>query len=158
VEEEIRIIDTILRRVMVINQIIAVLGVVPPRDWVIKYVFKDLTANEIKELIQKIDAEIKKTQEETLGTETVFNDLTISKGDNTSQAQAVLNEEGQRENEAVKTLSEFDLLIDGYSKDLTTDENVESKIDDVSKFVSVNDKVLKMLKDYMEISEKLKKG
>jgi len=54
-EQELKLIDTILRRVMVVSQIIAVLGVALPPKWVVNYVFKDLTNAQIQELINYIN-------------------------------------------------------------------------------------------------------
>jgi len=65
VKEELKLIDTILRRVMVINQLIAVIGVIPPRDWIVNYVFKDLTQDEIRELLNKLQQEEEKYSETT---------------------------------------------------------------------------------------------
>lgn len=68
-KEEIKLIDTIVRRMMIVNQMIATLGVVPPNKWVVKYVFKDLNFAEINELTQMLDFEKKKQENEAEGEE-----------------------------------------------------------------------------------------
>ena len=67
--EEIKLIDTIIRRMMVVNQLIATLGVVPPTEWIVKYVFKDLSQPEINELINLMDYEKKKLEADSSGQE-----------------------------------------------------------------------------------------
>lgn len=62
--QEMKIIDTIVRRMMIINQLTGTLGTAPPTKWVINYAFKDLTQFEIKELIQLMENEAKKALEE----------------------------------------------------------------------------------------------
>lgn len=62
--QEIKIIDTIVRRMMIVNQLTGSLGSAPPIKWVVNYAFKDLTQFEIKELIQLMEEEAKKALEE----------------------------------------------------------------------------------------------
>lgn len=69
INEEIKLIDTIIRRMMVVNQLIATLGVVPPTEWIVKYVFKDLSQPEINELIKLMDYEKKKLEASSSGQE-----------------------------------------------------------------------------------------
>ena len=69
INEEIKLIDTIIRRMMVVNQLIATLGVVPPTEWIVKYVFKDLSQPEIQELIKLMEYEKKKLESESSGQE-----------------------------------------------------------------------------------------
>lgn len=56
-KEEIEIVDMIVRRMMVVNQLMAVLGIVPPISWVTSYVFKDLTQIELQQLTTMLEAE-----------------------------------------------------------------------------------------------------
>ena len=63
VNQELKLIDTILRRIMVVSQLIATLGVAVPPNWVVNYVFKDLTNVQLQELINYIE----RTQSETQG-------------------------------------------------------------------------------------------
>ena len=60
--EEIEIVDTIVRRMMVVNQLMAVLGIVPPTSWIVKYVLKDLTQLEMKELTRMLEEEQQQQQ------------------------------------------------------------------------------------------------
>ncbi|MEM4958596.1 MAG: portal protein, partial [Nanopusillaceae archaeon] len=50
-EMDVKIVDAILRRIMVINQVISIIGTPIPIEWIIKYAFKDLSYYEIDELI-----------------------------------------------------------------------------------------------------------
>jgi len=82
-DEEIKLIDTILRRVMVMNQLLAILDILPPQSWIIEYVFKDLSQTEIHGLLKMIEAERQKQEEEAIQNELVdiFSDIP-NKGDN----------------------------------------------------------------------------
>lgn len=80
--EEIKLVDTIIRRMMVVNQLIATLGVVPPNEWIITYVFKDLTQPELTELISLIQAEKKKAEGAQGGSEFLN---VIDEGDSAAQ-------------------------------------------------------------------------
>jgi len=53
-EEEIKLVDTLVRRLLLINQLTTVLGKTLPFDWVLEYVFKDLTLEQIEELKEKL--------------------------------------------------------------------------------------------------------
>lgn len=61
-EMDIKIVDTILRRIMVINQVIAIIGTSIPMEWIIKYAFKDLSSYEIDELVDIIKSQQKKNE------------------------------------------------------------------------------------------------
>ena len=51
---EIKVIDSVVRRMMVVNQLIATTGVVPPNRWIVEYVFKDLTMLEVEQLVNML--------------------------------------------------------------------------------------------------------
>jgi len=120
VKEELKLIDTILRRVMVINQLIAVIGVIPPKEWIVNYVFKDLTQEEIKELINLLNKEEEKYSE-TNPTESIFSEDLLSqnsdnnKENNTNIFKQFIKDLSDKSinNINEKYLSEF---IDLYSK------------------------------------------
>jgi len=68
-QQEIKIVDTIVRRMMIINQMIATLGISPPNSWIVNYVFKDLTQFESKELINLLEFEEQKQKDTAEGEE-----------------------------------------------------------------------------------------
>jgi hypothetical protein len=68
-QQEIKIVDTIVRRMMIINQMIATLGISPPNSWIVNYVFKDLTQFESKELINLLEFEEQKQRDTAEGEE-----------------------------------------------------------------------------------------
>jgi hypothetical protein len=68
-QQEIKIVDTIVRRMMIVNQMIATLGVVPPNKWVVNYVFKDLSQFEVTELIALLEFEKEKRENTAEGEE-----------------------------------------------------------------------------------------
>lgn len=68
-KEEVKIVDTVVRRMMIINQLIATIGIVPPTEWIIKYVFKDLTDSEVVQLVKMIEFAKKQEQEKAEGEE-----------------------------------------------------------------------------------------
>jgi len=57
---ETRVVETIVRRMMIVNQMVAALGIAPPTAWVVEYVFKDLSQFEVERLIKMIEFEQKK--------------------------------------------------------------------------------------------------
>lgn len=59
-ETDIKIVDAILRRIMVINQVVAIIGTSIPIEWIVKYAFKDLSSYEMDELIDIIKSQQKK--------------------------------------------------------------------------------------------------
>jgi len=63
-KEEIEVVDMIVRRMMVVNQLMAVLGIVPPTSWIINYVFNDLSQLEIRDLVKMLEKEQEAESEE----------------------------------------------------------------------------------------------
>jgi len=76
--EEVEVVDMIVRRMMVVNQLMAVLGIVPPTSWIIKYVFKDLSQLEMRELIRMLKQE---QEQETEEYPDVFTEESSKRGD-----------------------------------------------------------------------------
>jgi hypothetical protein len=68
-EQEIRIVDSIVRRMMIVNQLTATIGVVPPVQWIVDYVFKDLAQYEIDELIIMLKKALEEQEQEQQGDE-----------------------------------------------------------------------------------------
>lgn len=68
-DTDIKIVDAILRRIMIINQIVATLGVSIPTEWVLKYSLKDLSSIELDELIELIN----KQSSENIESENILN-------------------------------------------------------------------------------------
>lgn len=68
-EQEIRVVDAIVRRMMIVNQLTATLGVTPPTRWVVNYVFKDLAQYEVDELVAVLESEIAAQKENAQGDE-----------------------------------------------------------------------------------------
>ena len=63
-DQEVRIVDSIVRRMMIVNQLTATIGVTPPVQWIADYVFKDLAQYEIEELVVMLKAAMAKQEEE----------------------------------------------------------------------------------------------
>jgi len=68
-QAEVKVIDVVVRRMMIVNQVTALLGVTPPIRWVVRYVFRDLSQTEIEELVSLIEQEIQKQKEQAKGQE-----------------------------------------------------------------------------------------
>lgn len=66
---EIRVVETIVRRMMIINQMVAALGIAPPTNWVVDYVFKDLSQSEVEKLVKMLEYEMRKQQQAMQGEE-----------------------------------------------------------------------------------------
>lgn len=67
--EEIKVIDAVVRRMMIVNQLIATMGIVPPTKWIINYVFKDMSQFEVKQLIEMLEYAQKQQEKEAEGEE-----------------------------------------------------------------------------------------
>jgi len=89
-DQEVRIVDSIVRRMMIVNQLTATIGVTPPIQWIVDYVFKDLAQYEIEELIamlnQAIDEQTKNQQSDEYPD--VFNENQGTSNNSTNSANA----------------------------------------------------------------------
>jgi hypothetical protein len=122
-QSEVKVVDTIVRRMMVVNQITAILGVVPPIRWIVSYVFRsDLSQVEIEELVALIEEEIRKQEEKAKGQE-------LPASFNTESASDVLSLIGAIPENSDKDFSPLDELVFVGSMD----ENEES-VSEQSKF------------------------
>ena len=68
-QQEAKVIDIVVRRMVVVNQITAIMGVTPPIRWIVSYVFRDLSQIEVDELVSLIEQELKKQEEKAKGQE-----------------------------------------------------------------------------------------
>lgn len=67
--EEVKVIDSVVRRMMVVNQLIATTGIVPPNTWIVDYVFKDMSRLQVKQLISMLEYAQKQQEEAAEGSE-----------------------------------------------------------------------------------------
>jgi len=94
-EQEIRIVDSIVRRMMIINQLTATIGATPPTKWIVNYVFKDLAQYEIEELINMLEYVIKEQEESEQGGEftSIFDEQGNKSSASSTQQPGVADEE-----------------------------------------------------------------
>ncbi len=120
-DEEVKIVDTLIRRIMVINQLIATIGIVPPFDWIIHYVFKDLTQAEIQELVALLKQE--KAKQEQSNKE--FMSILDDNENNNSQEQFIKNANLNLMDLISDTNIEDNKVIEQYRKINTYDEKLK---------------------------------
>jgi len=85
---ELKIIDSVVRRMMVVNQLIATTGIVPPNNWIVEYVFKDMTMIETEQLINMLNYAQKEQNKAAEGNEypTIFEGEDEDNEENTNNA------------------------------------------------------------------------
>jgi len=147
-EQEIRIVDSIVRRMMIINQLTATIGVTPPTDWLVKYVFKDLSQYEIEELIIMLDQAIKEQEESEQGDEfpDVFDESTTS-ADNREQDKS-LRDQSEEGNNA--TIFESNIMNDLNSMMLHQPNKGTRITEKTNRSEKMND-VIKLSLDYLKM-------
>lgn len=111
-EQEIRIVDSIVRRMMIINQLTATIGVTPPTKWIVNYVFKDLSQYEIEDLIIMLEQAIKEQEESQQGEEypDIFDESQGEQQVDNSQDDASLRDQGEEGNEQILESIDSDLI------------------------------------------------
>jgi hypothetical protein len=62
--QETEMVESVVRRAMILNQLVSILGYAPPSEWSVRYIFKDIASAELEELIELIKIAEKQQAEE----------------------------------------------------------------------------------------------
>lgn len=134
-EQEIRLVDSIVRRMMIINQLTATIGTTPPTEWIVKYVFKDLSQYEIDELINMLNYAIKKQEEEQNNEEypSIFDENQSTDTSLRDQSTYQNNIHESINNEQNVFSEALSLISNTTSTPVTESSNINNRLNDVIK-------------------------
>ena len=146
---ELKIVDTVVRRMMVVNQLIATTGVVPPNRWIVEYVFKDMTMLEVKQLINMLDYAQKQQNQTAEGNE--YPSL-FQQGEQEAQPEESAQTESEQPEKQENPFSNLsDQLVNAlYSNSQPVIEQTKDQGSSVTSFLDRSNKVIELAMKYLE--------